>query len=150
MKELIEIVIKVFAAYLIFSTLGDYAPLAFVPGAISGPNAPPMWYFISSIGVPLVIGFVLWFKAPGISHSSFSSEVSGPIILEDGLVTAGVFLIGVYWFIKSISVLLTQLGTQTPINPGWCAVSVLSVGLILGSRFFLKIYRKIRTAGNDR
>ncbi len=45
MRELIEIVIKVFAAYLVFSTLGNYIPLALVPDAFSGQHSPHTWFF---------------------------------------------------------------------------------------------------------
>lgn len=149
MRELIEIVIKVFAAYLVFSTVGNYVPLALVPDAFSGPNSPRIWFFAAGLSVPIVIGMFLWLRALKISKAAFSSEASGPVIPESGVVAAGVFLIGVYWFIRSVSVLLTQLGSQATINYGWCVVLVLSVGLILGNSSIAKVFRKIRAAGNN-
>lgn len=149
MRELIEIVIKVFAAYLVFSTLGNYIPLALVPDAFSGQHWPHIWFLAGSLSVPIVIGMVLWLRAPKISKAALSSEASGPLIPESGVVSAGVFLIGVYWFVRSVSVLLTQMGSQASINYGWCVVLVLSIGLILGNSFIAKIFRKIRAAGNN-
>lgn len=149
MRELIEIVIKVFAAYLVFSTVGNYVPLVLVPGAFSGPNSPHIWFLVAGLSVPIVIGIVLWLSAAKISRTTLSSEVSRPVIPESGVVAAGVFLIGVYWFVRSVSVLLTQLGSQASINYGWCVVLVLSVGLILGNSFIAEVFRKIRAAGNN-
>lgn len=149
MRELVEIVIKVFASYLVFSTAGNYVPLALVPGTFSGATSPAIWFFASGLSVPIVIGMVLWFRAPKISKAAFSSETSGPVIPENGVVAAGVFLIGIYWFVRSVSVLLTQLGSQASINFGWCVVLLLSVGLILGNSFIAKLFRKVRAAGND-
>ncbi|MBS3805619.1 MAG: hypothetical protein KGY54_13815 [Oleiphilaceae bacterium] len=149
MRELTEIVIKVFAAYLVFSTVGNYVPLALVPDAFSGPNSPDIWFFAAGLSVPIVIGMVLWLRASKISKSAFSSEAPGPVIPESGVVAAGVFLIGVYWFVRAVSVLLTQLGSQVSINYGWCVVLALSVGLILGTNFIAKVFRKIRAAGSN-
>lgn len=149
MRELIEIVVKVFAAYLVFSTVGNYVPLVLVPDAFSGPNSPHIWFLVAGLSVPIVIGMVLWLSAAKISKTTLSSEVSGPVIPENGVVAAGVFLIGVYWFVRSVSVLLAQLGSQASINYGWCVVLVLSVGLILGNSFIAEVFRKIRAAGNN-
>lgn len=149
MKELVEIIIKVFAAYLVFSTMGNYVPLVLVPDAFSGPNSPHIGFFAAGLSAPIVIGVVLWLRAPKISKAAFSAEVCRPIIQESGVVAAGVFLIGVYWFVRSASVLLAQLGSQASANYGWCVVMVLSVGLILGNSFIARIFQRIRTAGNN-
>ncbi|MGO1708002.1 MAG: hypothetical protein ACTHZH_10180 [Oleiphilaceae bacterium] len=149
MRALIEIVIKVFAAYLVFSTVGNYVPLAFVPGAWSGPNSPNIGYLAAGVLVPIGIGIILWLRAPKISKNAFSTETPGPIIPESGIVAAGVFLIGIYWLIRSFSVVVTQLSAQATINYGWCVVLILSVGLILGNNVLAKIFRKLRTAGTN-
>lgn len=149
MRELIEIVIKVFAAYLAFSTVGNYAPLVLVPGAFDELTSHSIGFFAAGLLVPVCIGIVLWLRAPNISEASLTSDVHGPVVPESGIVAAGVFLIGVYWFVRSLSVLLTQLGAQTSINYGWCAVLVFSIGLILGSNLITRIFRKIRTAGTN-
>jgi len=149
MRALIEIVIKVFAAYLVFSTAGNYVPLVFVPGAWSGPNSPNIGYLAAGVLVPIGIGIILWLRAPKISKNAFPTETPEPIIPESGIVAAGVFLIGVYWLIRSFSVVVTQLSAQAPINYGWCVVLILSVGLILGNNVLAKIFRKLRTAGTN-
>ncbi|WP_394170717.1 hypothetical protein [Saccharospirillum alexandrii] len=149
MRALVEIVIKVFAAYLVFSTVGNYVPLAFVPEAWSVPNSPRIGYLAAGLLVPISIGIVLWLSAPKISKNAFSTETPGPVIPESGIVAAGVFLIGVYWLVRSISVLVTQLSAQAQINYGWCVVLAFSVGLILGNDILAKVFRKLRTAGTN-
>ncbi|WP_341580987.1 hypothetical protein [Marinobacter metalliresistant] len=149
MRELIEIVIKVFAAYLVFSTVGNYVPMALVPNAFSGPNSPYIGFLAAGVSVPIGIGIILWLRAPKIAKAALSPEVPGPVVPESGVVAAGVFLIGVYWFVRSASVLLTQLGSQASLNYGWFAVLILSVALILGNDFIAKVFRKIRAAGNN-
>ncbi|WP_028672510.1 hypothetical protein [Saccharospirillum impatiens] len=149
MRELIEIVIKVFAAYLVFSTVGGYAPLALVTDAFSGPNSPYIGFLAAGVSVPIGIGIILWFRAPKISKAALPSDEPGPIVPESGVVAAGVFLIGVYWFVRSSSVLLTQLSSQASLNYGWFAVMALSLALILGSDLMAKVFRKLRTAGTN-
>jgi len=149
MRELIEIVIKVFAAYLVFSTVGNYAPMALVLGAFSGSTSPLIGLIAAGVSAPIGIGIILWLRAPNISKTAVSTDSPGPVIPESGVVAAGVFLIGVYWCVRSISVLLTEMGSQVSMNYGWLAVLVLSVALILGNDFIAKVFRKIRTAGNN-
>ena len=98
---------------------------------------------------PSVLALFLWLRAPKISKNAFSTETPGPIIPESGIVAAGVFLIGIYWLIRSFSVVVTQLSAQATINYGWCVVLILSVGLILGNNVLAKIFRKLRTAGTN-
>ncbi len=147
MRALVEIVIKVFAAYLVFSTLGNYVSLAFVSEVWSGQNSPHIGYLTAGLLVPIGIGIILWLGAPKISRNAFSIETPGPVIPESGVVAAGVFLIGVYWLVRSFSAVITQLGAGAPINYGWCVVLVLSVGLVLGNNILAKVFRKLRTVG---
>ena len=149
MRELIEIVIKVFAAYLAFSTIENYAPLVLVPGAVDELTSHHIGFVAAGLLVPVGIGVLLWLRAKNIAEASLPSDVPSPAVPESGIVSAGVFLIGVYWFVRSLSVLLTQLGAQTPINYGWGAVLVLSTGLILGSNLITRIFQKMRTAGTN-
>lgn len=147
MRALVEIVIKVFAAYLTFSTLGNYVPLAFSPGAWGGINSPHIPYLAAGLLVPIIISVGLWLKAANIAKASFSTDTPGPLIPESGIVAAGVFLIGVYWLVRSISMILTQLSAPSPINYGWGIVLLLSVGLMLGNSVIANAFRKLRTAG---
>ncbi|NWN89948.1 hypothetical protein HLV39_00370 [Marinobacter adhaerens] len=149
MRALVEIIVKVFAAYLAFSTVGNYVPLAFSPEAWGGAHSPHLPYLTAGLLVPIIISIVLWLKAPKIAKASFSTDTPGPAIPESGVVAAGVFLIGIYWLVRSISILVTQLGAPSPINYGWLVVLLLSVGLILGNTLIAKVFRKLRTAGAE-
>lgn len=149
MKALIEIIVKVFAAYLAFTTLGNYVPLAFAPNAWGGENSPHIPYLLAGLLVPIIISIVLWLKAPKIAKASFSTDTPEPVIPESGVVAAGAFLIGVYWLVRSISILVTQLNEPSSVNYGWAVVLLLSVGLILGNRLIAKLFQKLRTVGTE-
>ena len=153
MKALIEVVIKVFAAYLVFNSLITHIPLLAMSNVFIGSDPHPYAHVVVAFMVPIIIGIALWLGAPRLSSKVLSAEAADqpePVVPEAGIVAAGVFLIGVYWFVRAIHSLLLQLGSPVDINYGWFAVIALSMGLILGNRYMAEIFRKLRTAGSDR
>ncbi|WP_444901888.1 hypothetical protein ACJJIG_00980 [Microbulbifer sp. SSSA007] len=147
MKQFSELTIKILAAYLVLSNLGNALPFIIAPASwgISGPI--PIAPVLGSIVVPAVIGIILWVLAPKIAPKIIRSTDGDASISEKGLVAAGTFLIGVYWALKSVGVIVGQLFTQGTINYGYVTVLLISLAMIFGGRFVTTMYHRLRTAG---
>ena len=63
---------------------------------------------------------------------------------ETGLVRAGSFLIGVYLFVQHLGTVISQWAWGGIVAYGSLAVVVLSIGLMLGTRFLGKLYRRLK------
>ncbi|MFA0813851.1 hypothetical protein [Microbulbifer epialgicus] len=135
--------IKIFAAYLVLSNLGNSLPLFFQPGA---RVEAPTWALIGWLIIPLVIGIALWFCASTIAQKIISVDAEETSLSEDGLVAAGTFLIGIYWALRSVGAIVGQLSSVGTVNYGYVIVFIISVLLIFGNKTIIRIYRKLRTA----
>ncbi len=56
---------------------------------------------------------------------------------------AGVFLIGVYWALKSVGIILSQFLNGGTVDYGYVSVLLISVFLILGGKFITNMYHKL-------
>ncbi|PHQ23643.1 hypothetical protein CLH62_20400 [Marinobacter guineae] len=148
MRELIEFVVKVFSVYLIFRTLGTYIPHALTPEVFNASNSLHFGYFAASLSVPIVVGIVLWVKAPHISETAFPIKRSGTPAGECAMMATGLMLLGVDVAVRSVSVVLNQLGSGTPINYGWVCILFLSVAVVLGHKVIVEGLRKVCTESN--
>ena len=107
MKHLSIIAIRVLAVYLVASGLNVALPLFLVSESWADPKDIPTLVSLGYIGAPVIVGLLLWFLAPKLS-SKVPSESTEPLN-ENGLVSAGSFLIGVYLFVKHLGITIGQL-----------------------------------------
>ncbi|AOS97725.1 hypothetical protein AUP74_02317 [Microbulbifer aggregans] len=147
MKQFSELAIKIFAAYLALSNLGNVIPLFFSPAAWGTQSDVPIWPLIGWLGIPLMVGFVLWFSASTIAQKAIGNGEEGTSLSEGGLVAAGTFLIGTYWALRSVGVVVGQLSSVGTVNYGYIMVFAISLLLIFGNKAITRMYRKLRTVG---
>ena len=147
MKQFSELAIKILAAYLVLNNLGNAFPLFLAPESWGNGEPLPIAPVIGWVVVPAIAGIVLWVLAPQIAHKIFSASEQDTAISENGLVVAGTFLIGIYWALKSVGVIVGQLFAMGTVNYGYVAVLVVSLALVLGGRFVATVYDRLRTAG---
>ncbi|GAB2528958.1 hypothetical protein GCM10008940_34630 [Microbulbifer agarilyticus] len=107
----------------------------------------PIWPLIGWLGIPLMIGIVLWFSASKIAQKIIGNDEKDASLSEDGLVAAGTFLIGTYWGLKSIGTVVGQLSSVGTLNYGYVTVFAISMLMICGNKTITRMYRKLRTAG---
>ncbi|MDP5211283.1 hypothetical protein [Microbulbifer sp. 2205BS26-8] len=148
MKQFSELAIKILAAYFILGNLGNASPLLFVPEFWESKELVPTVPFIAMLAAPIVIGIFLWILAPNIAQKIISSYEGETAISEHGLIIAGTFLIGVYWALRSIGIVIGEISTNGSIDYGNIAVFLISLVLILGGKFITSFYRWLRTAGS--
>ncbi|WKD49100.1 hypothetical protein [Microbulbifer spongiae] len=147
MKQFSELLIKILAAYLILRNLGNASPLFFLPEFWEREESLPIAPFVVFLLAPILIGIVLWVLAPKIAQKIINSDENDAAISERGVVVAGTFLIGVYWALRSIGIVISEISTTRSIDFGNVAVFVISLALILGGKFITSFYRWLRTAG---
>lgn len=149
MKQFSELAIKILAVYLVLNYLGNALPLFLAPESWSNGEPLPVAPIIGWVVVPVIAGILLWILAPQIARKLFRSTEEDTAISEKGLVVAGTFLIGVYWALKSVGVIVGQLFAMGTVNYGYVAVLVIALVLILGGRFVAIFYHRLRTAGTS-
>ena len=112
MKPLIELSIKLFAAYLVLSNSSYVINLALWSNDDDlSINEAVIWLpIIGYLVIPLIIGVSLWFMSPRIADRLDYSD--SPSISEKGVISAGTFVVGLYWLLHSIGVVLGQYSGQ--------------------------------------
>jgi len=153
MKHLSILTIRVLSIYLIASALSLALPLLLSPDTWGDPKDIPIVILAGYIGIPIVAGVFLWLLAPKLS-SKVPSENHDPIT-ENGLVSAGSFLIGVYLFVKHLGITIGQVYIVSNqaiqldhFNWSSPVILGLSLFLILGSKYIVLLFRKFRCFGN--
>jgi len=154
MKHLSIIAIRVLSVYLVASALNAGLPLFLMPESWGLTEGIPTFVLVGYIGLPIIIGFLLWFLAPRLS-SKVPSENKEPLT-ENGLVSAGSFLIGVYLFVKHLGITIGQLhvisNREFQLDHfNWTSPVILgfSLFLIVGSKYIVLLFRKFRYFGNQ-
>jgi len=147
MMQFSELAIKILAAYLALNNLGNFLPFIITLRSSDSGESMPIAVVVGWVVIPVIIGIVLWVLAPKIASKIILPSERDTAISEKGLVAAGTFLIGVYWALKSVGVVVGQLFSMGTINYGYAAVFIISLMLVLGGRFFVSVYHRLRTAG---
>jgi len=149
MKPLIELSIKLFAAYLVLSNSSYVINLALWRN--DGDlliNEAVIWVpIIGYLIIPLIMGVILWFMSPRIADRLDYSD--SPSISEKGVISAGAFVVGLYWLLHSIGVVLGQYVSQQTINWGHVVVFVMSFFLIFSGQAIVVAYIKLRRFGDS-
>lgn len=145
MKPFSILLIRLLAIYLVIN------PLLSMSSLLLGPVFDAkltQWLPVigAVIGTPIIAGVVLWFSAGALANKIHGSAGAGVelSIGEKGLVRSGCFLIGVYLFVQHIGTALSQWAWSGRVAYGSLAVIVLSIGLMLGTRFLGKLYRRLK------
>ena len=103
----------------------------------------------SIILIPVLVGVILWFLAPKIALRVNQDTSEGHLPEERAIVSAGTFLIGVYWAMKSVTWILSQYFTTETVNYAGIVILGISVFLILGNNFIAHLYMRLRRYGVD-
>lgn len=145
MKPFSILLIRLLAVYLAINPLLSVSPLLFSPGFDAELT---QWLpgLVATIVMPIIAGIVLWFSAGALTNKIHSSESAEPAltISDGGLVRAGSFLIGVYLFVQHLGTAISQWTWGGIVAYGSLAVIVLSIGLMLGTCFLGKLYRRLK------
>ncbi|PRY61620.1 hypothetical protein B0H98_11120 [Vreelandella songnenensis] len=145
MKPFSILLIRLLAVYLAINPLLSASPLLFSP---SFEAELTQWLpgLVATIVIPIIVGIALWFSAVTLAnkiHENDSAD-SALSISEAGLVRAGSFLIGVYLFVQHLGTAISQWTWGGMVAYGSLAVVILSIGLMLGTRFLGKLYRWLK------
>lgn len=148
MKPFTIILIRVLAVYLLVSSfqLGFPLYLEIENWEVTINSSNHMLAYIGYLGIPAIAGLVLWFVAPGLASHVVTEDNSFESPNEQGLVSAGSFLIGIYWAVSSIRDIASQY-SYSKISVGTLIVLGISVCLMLGCRYVAGIFKKLRTYG---
>ena len=146
MKPFSELVLKVFSAYLMFSSLSNVIPLFFNRFIFNDGifSDEVLSFLIGWAVIPTAVGLCLWVFSSHIAQKFSGDPQSEVSITEQGLISAGTFLIGLYWAIKSVGMVIVEYSTSSNFNYGWLLVLFLSVGLMGSLKYSFYIYRKLR------
>jgi hypothetical protein len=99
--------------------------------------------------IPLAVGIALWFLAPRIARRVYEDSSEGNLPEERAIVSAGTFLLGVYWAMTSLSWILSQYSTEETLSYVGIIIFGISVFLIVGNNFIARVYMKSRRDGDD-
>jgi hypothetical protein len=137
--------IRVLAIYLIVNSLNVAIPILSLPEAM-GSIAEikyPVW--VGYVFIPMLTGTALWFLSPAISKRlSSEDQLSNFDLQESTLVRAGSFLMGIYYFVDAVPVIITTYYGRQAIAKEMIGTALISCCLIFGSKFIGSIYRKIQ------
>lgn len=148
MKPFSILLIRLLGLYLLLKTL-----LAILP-ALLGSNAAELWsgellpVLLATVGVPAVGGLLLWCFAGRLASrlhddGNDGAEVDAHI-RDDDVVRAGTFLIGVYLLVRHTGTLVGMYATTGVVAYGDLIVVVVSLGMMLGGRKLVEVYRRIK------
>jgi hypothetical protein len=152
MKPFSILLLRVLSLYLVLTALFSFLPILFSSSRTQVFEAELFPILIASLLLPLVGGIVLWILAPWVSdriHRYDEIEGSQSPINDSGLVSAGLFLIGMFLLVRNIAYLVGNYNVSKSVDFGAIFVVVVSLLLIVGNGFFTKIYKKIRYFGID-
>ncbi|WP_447957646.1 hypothetical protein [Vreelandella sp. EE7] len=138
------LLIRVLAIYLVVSPLYT---LAFSLQNIFTAELESPWLpvMVTSLVVPLLIGAVLWLKAPTIAQKIHQSDTQADASVDEaGLVRAGSFLIGVYLFVQQVGNVISRWEWGGGVTYASLAVLILSLALMLGSSFLQKLFYRFK------
>ncbi|MGO3353282.1 MULTISPECIES: hypothetical protein [unclassified Halomonas] len=147
MKPFSVLLIRLLAIYLAINPLLNVSRLLFGP-SLELDATLSQWLpgLVATTVMPFIAGVALWFSAGLLAHKIHESDstYSALSISETGLVRAGSFLIGVYLFVQHLGTVISQWAWGGIVAYGSLAVVVLSIGLMLGTRFLGKLYRRLK------
>ncbi|MFY0990065.1 hypothetical protein [Halomonas sp. C05BenzN] len=149
MKPFSVLMIRLLGLYLFLETLFSVLP------ALLGPTAGELWsgevlpILIATVAVPMLGGVLLWCSAGRLAdrlHGDGEAEVR---VKDDDLVRAGTFLIGVYLVVRHVGVLVGVYSASGAVAYDALVVVVAGIGMMLGGRCLVALYRRARTFGLD-
>ncbi|WP_018917462.1 hypothetical protein [Vreelandella zhanjiangensis] len=147
MKPFSILLIRLLAVYLAINPIVNLSILLFNPSLQSDAQLS-QWLpgLLATTVMPFIAGVALWFSAGLLAHKIHDSDSTDLAlsISETGLVRAGSFLIGVYLFVHHLGTAISQWVWGGIVGYGSMAVVLLSIGLMLGTRFLGKLYRRLK------
>jgi len=150
MKPFTVILVRVLAIYLLARSFQLGLPFYLETDSLEViiNSSSHMLAYFGYMGVPAVTGLVLWFIAPVLASRIIDDEHSNEVPNEQGLVSAGSFLIGIYWAVYSINDIASRY-SYGKIEFGTFVVLGISVCLILGCRHVARFFKRLRTYGTN-
>ncbi|MGI9316562.1 MAG: hypothetical protein ACR2QW_04440 [bacterium] len=146
-KPVIVVMIRLLSIYLVANSLSNTSFVFLVPTLWEDLDSTSVYIIFSQFFFTLVFGVLLWVSAQKIATwvSKDSSKVWLPE--EKAIVSAGTFLIGIFWAFRSLSAVISQAIESHSVNYQWLIILVLSAWLLLGCKGVTKVYSQLRTAG---
>ncbi|MFC2991379.1 hypothetical protein [Halomonas tibetensis] len=156
MKPFSILLIRLLGLYLFLKTLFAVVPAL----ALLGPNAAEpgvgklLLIYVATVGVPMAGGVLLWCFAGRLADrlhgaGGVSDAASGRIADED-LVRAGTFLIGVYLVVRHVGMLVAAYTGAGAVAYDALVVVLAGLGMMLGGRYLVALYRRIKYLGVGR
>jgi len=141
------VLVRAVSIYFVAQGLSASTMLLANPGFWEEADTENKVLVISAFVAPFLVAVVLWFSARKLANWMVPESNSTQLPNEMALVSAGTFLIGLYWAMRTIQALITLY----PYGPRklytWIILLVVSIGLMLGTNFIAKCYSWLRTAG---
>lgn len=145
MKPFSVLLIRLLAVYLAINPLLSVSPLLFSP-SFDAERIQWLPGLVATTVIPIIAGVALWCFAGTLANKIHGSGRAEPAlsVSEAGLVRAGSFLIGVYLFVQHLGTAISQWAWGGLVAYGSLTVIILSIGLMLGTRFLGKLYKRLK------
>ncbi|MFG6667543.1 hypothetical protein ACGK9R_10580 [Halomonas sp. HNIBRBA4712] len=135
---------RLLAVYLVLSPL--MALGSTLPAFFETPDELERWrmLFTASLLVPLILGALLWFKAPGLARKLHRNEPADTAVTETGLVRAGSFLIGIYLIAQHLGGVISRWHWGGGLDAGSLVALAMGLLLMLGAKAMAKLFDRFR------
>jgi predicted neutral ceramidase superfamily lipid hydrolase len=141
------VLIRAVSIYLVANGLSTSSRLLAIPGFWEEADTENKIMVISAVVTPFLVALVLWFSAKKLAiwmlPDANSTQVPGARVL----VSAGTFLIGLFWAMTALQALIALYPYGYSKLYPWLILLAVSIGLMLGSNFISRCYGWLRTAG---
>ena len=143
MKSFSILLIKVLALYLALTTLYSFFPVVF-SGNINSLLTPELLIVLSAtVLLPIIGGVVLWKYAECIASKIHKNDIVLNKCIDTQIVSAGLFLVGIFLLIKHIGILINHYLTVSQVNYGSIFIIFISILLVFKSSIFKSLYYKM-------
>ncbi|QOR38133.1 hypothetical protein HNO52_06140 [Billgrantia diversa] len=149
MKPFSILMIRLLGLYLFLKTLFSVLPALFMPNVGEFWTGELLPVLLATVGVPMVGGVLLWCFAGRLADRLHGDSDSTVAATDEGLVSAGIFLIGVYLVVRHIGMLVGAYSTTGAVAYDALVIVVAGLCMILGGGAIVALYHRVKTLGVD-
>lgn len=144
MKSYAVITIRILAFYILANSANTAYSHLYLQQMNFYDGTSVYWLIVGTLIVALSISVALWFSAPKMAARIVAGH-NDESISEAGVVSAGSFLIGLYWFIKSIAINISNAQNGHEVHIGAVFLLAVSLLVMLGNKYVSVAYTKLRS-----
>lgn len=138
-----QISIRILAIYVLANSVNSAYSHLYLR-SINFYDGDAVYFLVAgSLVIAIVLSALMWFLAPKLAGKLVAGHDAQPIS-ESGIVSAGSFVIGLYWFMKSLLMAITSYAGEQHLNIGALVLLFISVLIILGNKIVSDLYNRLR------